>query len=113
MVEEVQGCSSYTLMDTVLGLRIRSWMLARLLLEYLGNKRKTAKTSVMMDVGVNQVLLARALPDLIHISWVVVVLVVDYSDTTQAVDHPQHYFPVIWCAMGFCCEGITMRQLLQ
>lgn len=91
-------------------------MLARLLLEYLGNKGKTIRTSVMMDFGVNQVLLARALPDLTHISRVVVVLVVvvvDYPDTTQAVDHPQHYFPVIWCAMGFCCEGITMRQLLQ
>lgn len=70
----------------------------------------------MMDVGVNQVLLAGVLSDLTHTPWVAVVLVVvvvDYPNTTQAVGHLQHCFPVISYATDVCCEGITMRQLLQ
>lgn len=70
----------------------------------------------MMDVGVNQVLLAGVLSDLTRTPWVAVVLVVvvvDCPDTILAADHPQHCFPVASYATDLCCEGIAMRQLLQ
>ena len=64
----------------------------------------------------NQVLLAGVLSDLTRTPWVavvIVVVVVDCPDTTLAADQPQHCFPAISCATDLCCEGITMRQLLQ